>query len=89
MWHFILFVVWLQTLQKNATESDQRSFLSEAIVMSNFDHPNVLPVLGVCLNNNPFFLILELMEAGDLLAFLRGARQENVRSDHDNVTVIL
>ena len=50
--------------------------------MSNFDHPNVLPVLGVCINNNPFFLILELMEAGDLLAFLRGARQENV-SDHD------
>ena len=46
--------------------------------MSNFDHPNVLPVLGVCLNNNPFYLILELMEAGDLLAFLRGARQENV-----------
>ena len=74
-------VVWLQTLQKNATEADQRSFLSEAIVMSNFDHLNVLPVLGVCLNNNPFFLILELMEAGDLLAFLRGARQENVSDD--------
>ena len=52
--------------------------------MSNFDHPNVLPVLGVCINNNPFFLILELMAAGDLLAFLRGARQENV-SDHDSI----
>jgi len=50
--------------------------------MSNFDHPNVLPVLGVCLNNNPFYLILELMEAGDLLAFLRGARQENVSSSN-------
>ena len=49
--------------------------------MSNFNHLNVLPVLGVCLSN-PFFLILELMEAGDLLAFLRGARPENV-SDHD------
>ena len=77
-----VYVIWLQTLQKNATEADQRSFLSEAIVMSNFNHQNVLPVLGVCLNNNPFFLILELMEAGDLLAFLRGARQENV-SDND------
>ena len=69
-------------LQKNAAEDDKRSFLSEALVMSNFNHPNVLPVLGVCLDKNPFFLILELMEAGDLLAFLRGARQENV-SDHD------
>ena len=68
-------------LQKNAAEVDKRSFLSEALVMNNFDHPNVLPVLGVCLCN-PFYLILELMEAGDLLAFLRGARQENV-SDHD------
>jgi len=67
-------------LQKNAAEIDKRSFLSEALVMSNFSHPNVLPVLGVCLDSNPFFLILELMEAGDLLAFLRGARQENVSS---------
>ena len=67
-------------LQKNAAEMDKRSFLSEALVMSNFSHPNVLPVLGVCLDSNPFFLILELMEAGDLLAFLRGARQENVSS---------
>ncbi|XP_065906520.1 proto-oncogene tyrosine-protein kinase ROS-like isoform X3 [Dysidea avara] len=69
--------VALKMLQKNAAEVDKRSFLSEALVMSNFSHPNVLPVLGVCLDSNPFFLILELMEAGDLLAFLRGARQEN------------
>jgi len=55
--------------------------------MSNFDHPNVLPVLGVCLNNNPFYLILELMEAGDLLAFLRGARQENV-SNSDILSLV-
>lgn len=67
-------------LQKNAAEVDKRSFLSEALIMNNFSHPNVLPVLGVCLSN-PFFLILELMEAGDLLAFLRGARQENVSDD--------
>ena len=67
-------------LQKNAAEVDKRSFLSEALIMNNFSHPNVLPVLGVCLSS-PFFLILELMEAGDLLAFLRGARQENVSDD--------
>lgn len=69
-------------LHRNAGNVDKQSFLSEALAMSNFSHPNVLPVLGVCLNH-PFFLILEFMEAGDLLAFLRGARQENVRSDDD------
>ena len=74
--------------QKNATEPDQQSFLSEAIVMSNFDHVNVLPVLGVCLNNNLFFLILELMEAGDLLAFLRGACQENVNDNIYYVNIV-
>ena len=75
-------------LQKNAAEVDKRSFLSEALVMSNFSHPNVLPVLGVCLDSNPFFLILELMEAGDLLAFLRGARQENVSSNSDMPSLV-
>lgn len=41
---------------------------------SNFKHAHVLQLLGVCFDNNPNFLILELMEGGDLLSYLRSNR---------------
>lgn len=43
--------------------------------MSKFNHPNILKQLGVCLLNEPQYIILELMEGGDLLTYLRKARR--------------
>ena len=37
-----------------------------------------MSVIGVCVNNYPNFIILELMEGGNLLEFIRGARREGV-----------
>ncbi|XP_050988520.1 proto-oncogene tyrosine-protein kinase ROS isoform X2 [Labeo rohita] len=42
--------------------------------ISQFNHPNILRLIGVCLRNEPHYLILELMEGGDLRSYLRGAR---------------
>ena len=46
--------------------------------MKNFQHEHILSLLGVCLDNDPQFIIMELMEGGDLLSFLRGCRATNV-----------
>jgi len=46
--------------------------------MSNFHHEHILSLLGVCLDNDPQFIILELMEAGDLLSFMRACRLSSV-----------
>jgi len=42
--------------------------------MSHFRHKHVLRLLGVCLETDPPLLVLELMEAGDLLSYLRESR---------------
>lgn len=42
--------------------------------MSHFKHAHILQLLGVCLDNNPNFIIMELMEGGDLLSYLRSRR---------------
>ena len=42
--------------------------------MSNFKYDYILRLLGVCLDNDPQFIILELMEGGDLLSYLRSSR---------------
>ena len=63
-----------QTLRKGASITEKEAFLKEALLMRNFKHEHILQLLGVCLNTDPQFLILELMEGGDLLSYLRSAR---------------
>ncbi|XP_036611703.1 proto-oncogene tyrosine-protein kinase ROS-like [Trichosurus vulpecula] len=66
--------VAVKTLRKGATDLEKSEFLKEACLMSHFDHPHIIKLWGVCLQNEPQFLLLELMEGKDLLSFLRGAR---------------
>ncbi|XP_023240042.1 proto-oncogene tyrosine-protein kinase ROS-like [Centruroides sculpturatus] len=66
--------VAVKTLRKGATDQEKAGFLKEAKLMSNFHHDHILRLLGVCLDNNINFIILELMEGGDLLSYLRANR---------------
>lgn len=66
--------VAIKTLRKGATEQEKAEFLKEAQLMSNFKHEHILQLLGVCLDNDPNFIIMELMENGDLLSYLRSNR---------------
>lgn len=61
-------------MRKGATEQEKLEFLKEAQLMSNFKHAHILELLGVCLDNDPNFIIMELMEGGDLLSYLRASR---------------
>ncbi|XP_024898204.1 proto-oncogene tyrosine-protein kinase ROS isoform X6 [Pteropus alecto] len=68
--------VAVKTLKKGSTDQEKIEFLKEAHLMSKFNHPNILKQLGVCLLNEPQYIILELMEGGDLLTYLRKARMK-------------
>ncbi|NXK04370.1 ROS1 kinase, partial [Herpetotheres cachinnans] len=81
--------VAVKTLKKGATDHEKSEFLKEAHLMSKFDHPHILKLLGVCLLNEPQYLILELMEGGDLLSYLRGARKQKLQGPLLTVTDLL
>ncbi|XP_032516846.2 proto-oncogene tyrosine-protein kinase ROS isoform X1 [Danaus plexippus] len=66
--------VAVKTLRKGATEQEKTEFLKEAALMSNFKHEHILRLLGVCLDNDPHYIVMELMEGGDLLSYLRAKR---------------
>lgn len=65
-----------QTLHKGATDIERREFLQEAQLMSNFKHDHILRLIGICLNKNEslLYIVMELMESGDLLSYLRKNR---------------
>ena len=70
----------VKTLRKGATDSEKLEFLKEAKLMFNFKHEHILGLNAICLDNDPNFLILELMEGGDLLSFLRKLQRFLFRS---------
>ena len=52
------------------------SFLNECVLMKKIEHPNVLGLLGVCLNTEDGipYIILPFMENGDLKTYLHNKR---------------
>ncbi|XP_055602255.1 proto-oncogene tyrosine-protein kinase ROS isoform X2 [Uranotaenia lowii] len=66
--------VAIKTLRKGATEQEKAEFLQEAHLMSNFKHKHILKLIGVCLDLDSLYIIMELMQGGDLLSYLRTNR---------------
>ncbi|XP_011346152.2 proto-oncogene tyrosine-protein kinase ROS isoform X2 [Ooceraea biroi] len=74
--------VAIKMLRKDASSQEKTEFLQEARLMSHFRHKHVLRLLGVCLDTDPPLLVLELMEAGDLLSYLRDSRSLQPTDTH-------
>lgn len=51
-------------------------FLKEAQLMSNFKHEHILKLIGVCFEQDTLYIIMELMQGGDLLSYLRQNRPD-------------
>ena len=65
--------------------STVRDMLKECAKMYNFDHPNVLPLMGVCLDGGTApYIIMPFMANGSLLAYLKKNRETLVISLSDN-----
>uniref|UniRef100_A0A8B9H190 receptor protein-tyrosine kinase n=1 Tax=Astyanax mexicanus TaxID=7994 RepID=A0A8B9H190_ASTMX len=63
--------VAIKTLKSGYTEKQRRDFLSEASIMGQFDHPNVIRLEGVVTKSSPVMIVTEFMENGSLDSFLR------------------
>ncbi|XP_078466215.1 tyrosine-protein kinase receptor TYRO3-like isoform X2 [Lampetra planeri] len=72
--------VAVKTMKEVCTSSDIESFLNEVLAMKDFDHPNVIRLLGVCLEVCPGqqlprpMAVLPFMSHGDLHSFLKRTR---------------
>ncbi|XP_061081658.1 ephrin type-A receptor 3 isoform X2 [Conger conger] len=63
--------VAIKTLKAGYTEKQRRDFLSEASIMGQFDHPNIIRLEGVVTRSKPVMIVTEYMENGSLDSFLR------------------
>ncbi|KAI6056360.1 EPHA8 [Marmota monax] len=63
--------VAIKALKSGYTERQRRDFLSEASIMGQFDHPNIIRLEGVVTRGRLAMIVTEYMENGSLDAFLR------------------
>ena len=60
-------------------------FIEEARIMSKFDHPHIIRLIGVCTDRSPIFIVMELCEKGSLREYLQ--KNENY-FDQQNLHLI-
>uniref|UniRef100_A0A8C4ST18 receptor protein-tyrosine kinase n=1 Tax=Erpetoichthys calabaricus TaxID=27687 RepID=A0A8C4ST18_ERPCA len=64
-------MVAVKMLKEEASADMQADFQREAALMAEFDHPNIVKLLGVCAVGKPMCLLFEYMAHGDLNEYLR------------------
>ena len=64
-------LVAIKVLKEGSNKDAKNDFINEAVHMNQFDHPNILKLLGVCFDKEPLCLIFEYMDLGDLNNYLR------------------
>ncbi|XP_071144710.1 muscle, skeletal receptor tyrosine protein kinase-like [Mytilus edulis] len=69
--------VAVKMLKDDASEDLQQDFEREASLMAEFDHRNIVKLLGICAIGKPMCLLFEFMENGDLNGFLRLCSSES------------
>ncbi|XP_034950144.1 uncharacterized protein [Chelonus insularis] len=77
--------VVVRILTEEASASERAWFLGEALPYLKLDHPNILKLLGVCLETDPYLLLFESCAAGDLKAFLKANRSSMETLTRENI----
>uniref|UniRef100_A0A674JBM4 receptor protein-tyrosine kinase n=1 Tax=Terrapene triunguis TaxID=2587831 RepID=A0A674JBM4_9SAUR len=79
-------MVAVKMLKEEASADMQADFQREAALMAEFDHPNIVKLLGVCAVGKPMCLLFEYMAYGDLNEYLRTRSPHNLCSlSHSNL----
>uniref|UniRef100_A0A3Q1AI99 Tyrosine-protein kinase n=1 Tax=Amphiprion ocellaris TaxID=80972 RepID=A0A3Q1AI99_AMPOC len=63
--------VAVKSCKENLAPEHKNKFLMEARILKHYDHPNIVKLIGVCTQKQPIYIIMELVQGGDFLSFLR------------------
>ncbi|XP_059215360.1 tyrosine-protein kinase Fes/Fps isoform X2 [Centropristis striata] len=63
--------VAVKSCKENLAPEHKSKFLMEARILKQYEHPNIVKLIGVCTQKQPIYIIMELVQGGDFLSFLR------------------
>ncbi|XP_073995313.1 tyrosine-protein kinase Fer isoform X3 [Rhodnius prolixus] len=63
--------VAVKTCRITVAEEHKRKFLQEGRILKQYDHPNIVKLIGICVQKQPIMIVMELVVGGSLLTYLR------------------
>ena len=63
--------VAIKTCRSSIPEAEKHKFLQEADILKQYEHPNIVQLIGVVAENEEVYIIMEIMPGGSFLDFLR------------------
>ena len=70
--------VAVKMLKEGSSSEAKESFVQEVTLMSVLQHENILKLLAVSIEEEPFCMVFEFMSNGDLNQYLRKYDPENI-----------
>ncbi|OCT98549.1 tyrosine-protein kinase Fer isoform X2 [Xenopus laevis] len=68
--------VAVKTCKEDLPQELKIKFLSEARILKQYDHANIVKLIGVCTQRQPIYIVMELVPGGDFLSFLRKKKDD-------------
>lgn len=63
--------VAIKTCRINLPDEQKKRFLQEGRILRQYDHPNIVKLIGICVQKQPIMIVMELVPGGSLLNYLR------------------
>ncbi|XP_076059773.1 protein tyrosine kinase 2 Fak isoform X9 [Oratosquilla oratoria] len=63
-------LVAIKTCKVESDGAMAEKFLEEAYIMQQFDHPNIIKLIGIC-SESPIWIVMELARHGEMRAYLQ------------------
>eukprot|EP00047_Mylnosiga_fluctuans_P003703 m.230445 g.230445 ORF g.230445 m.230445 type:complete len:781 (-) comp12066_c0_seq1:232-2574(-) len=68
----------VKLLKNGASPADKKLFIHEAEVTLELQHPNVVRLIGVAIQQKPWLVVLEYMHFGDLRSALKSCKEKGI-----------
>ncbi|XP_071041069.1 tyrosine-protein kinase Fer isoform X3 [Parasteatoda tepidariorum] len=73
--------VAVKTCRMNLPDEQKKRFLQEGRILKQYNHPNIVKLIGICVQKQPIMIVMELVPGGSLLNFLRNNKHNLLITD--------
>jgi len=65
--------VAVKTCKVTMPDEQKKKFLQEGRILKQYEHPNIVRFIGICVQKQPIMIVMELVPGGSLLNYLRSS----------------
>jgi len=68
--------VAVKTCKVTLPDEQKKKFLQEGRILKQYEHPNIVRFIGICVQKQPIMIVMELVPGGSLLNYLRTSAEK-------------